>query len=121
MEFAHGSFQSFAANGFQQVVDAVHLKCLERIFVVRRGEDDRAGDGDTVENGEGRAVGQMDVHEHEVRHGMFADPFDAILDGLKYCNDIGIGTDFSKQLLQSLGSHDFVFNNQCFHSIIRFV
>ena len=63
----------------------------------------------------------MDIHKDDIWHGILFYPFDAILDGFKDTNDFNTWTHLSKELLQCLGSHDFVFNDQCFHSIIRFV
>ena len=120
VKLVQSMFESFLADGFQQVVNTIHLEGLQCILIISRGENNRASDIDLFKNGKRRAVGQMNVHKHQVRHGMAGNPIDTVFNGFKYANDFNTWADFQKKLLQRLRSHYFVFNYQCFHSDCTF-
>ena len=65
-EFFQGRSQLFRLHRFQQVIDTVHLKRLQRKFVIRSCEDDRATDIDPGKDLEALSIGQFDVHQDQV-------------------------------------------------------
>ena len=99
------------ADGLEQVVDAVDLEGPQRILVVGRGEDNGAGDAHVFENLEGRAVGQMDVHEDDVGRRVALEPGDALRDAVQRVDDLGAGSDLLQKGLQVAHGRLFILND----------
>jgi len=65
---------TFSGDWFEQIIDAVHLECLDGIFIIGRCENDGAGDFNKIEYPEGRSVGNVDIHKNQVRLRMSFKP-----------------------------------------------
>ena len=63
-----------------------------KALIISRGKNNQTSDVDLLENGEGRAIGQMDIHKYQVGHRIFLKPRHAIHDGLQYRDDFRFGT-----------------------------
>ena len=100
---------------FQQVVDAVHAECLDGILVVGGGEDDGGFHRNLVEDGECRAVRQVDVHEDQVRQRVRLQPQHGAGDALRVAGYPDARVDFRDNIREILVSGGFVFYNQYVH------
>ena len=95
-------------------------------MVVGGGEDDGAGDVHLVEDVEGEAIGQVDVHKAEVgirscgRGRQIVKIFDALLYALYDGEDVELGRQLGERALEVLRGHNLVFDDEdVFHGEVR--
>ena len=90
-QLVDGLLEVGAADGFQQVGNAVHPECLQGVLVVGGGEDDGAGDVNVFEDAEGGPVGQVYVHEYQFGHGVGGKPFQAAYHTVGFAHYFKVG------------------------------
>ena len=103
------------ADGFEQVIDTVHLESLDGILIVGGGEDDGGVDGHAIEDAEGIAIRQLDVHEDQVGCGMALEPTDTFEHRIQLSQYLDGRVNLVNQTLDVLRSGYFVFDNQDLH------
>ena len=121
-ELVDGVLHVLGLDGLEQVVDAVDLEGLKRIFVVCRGEDYRGVDLHRVEYAERLAVGQMYVHEYEVgrRLRRVAEVVHRILYALQHRQHFVCRGYLAQYCLQVYGRSRLVFDYEYFHRVMGF-
>ena len=110
LQLVHGSLKVVTADGLQKIGNAVDTKGLKGIFVVGCGEDDGTCDVCLTEDVEGRAVGKMDVHEHQFGHGVRPEPFYSPCDAVGLADDFEVGIHLLHGSFQVSQSGFLVFN-----------
>ena len=115
LQLVDGLLQVAAADGFQQIGDAVHPESLQGILVVGGGKDDGTGDVDMLEDAEGRPVGQVYIHEYQLGHGMSGKPLQRTGHTVGLAYDVKLGIDLFHGRLQVAQGRFFVFYNQGLH------
>ena len=95
----------------QQIIDAVHLKSTQGIFIISGRKDDRTGDIDMLEYFKRRTVGQMNIQEDQFRHRIGTKPFDTFSNTIQHGYDLYVGSLITQERLQIANGRFLVFND----------
>ena len=114
--FSDGGSKGCLFDGLEQVVDAVHLECLDRIFVIRRCEDDRCTHFHLAEDLKTESVTELDIQEEQVGRRVVPEPFDRILDTVEELQHFDRGRQLRQQAIQFIAGVRFVFYYDHFHA-----
>ena len=115
----HGSFQVGLFNGLQEIVDALHFKCLDRIAVVCSGHYHLGLYVRLAEYLKAASVRKFHVHEYYVGPvGGIAEPFQGL--GHRAClpDYVHLRVKPFKGIGKASSCHCFVFNYQYIHLVL---
>ena len=115
--FFQCAFHLVDGERFEQIVHGVDPEGMDGVLVVGGREDHGRLDGRPLEYLESRTVGQMDVHENQIRDGVLFQPCDALHDTLRRACYPDVRGRFREDAPQVVEGPHFVFYDQYPHRV----
>ena len=115
--FFQCAFHLVDGERFEQIVHGVDPEGMDGVLVVGGREDHGRLDGRPLEYLESRTVGQMDVHENQIRGGVLFQPCDALHDTLRRARYPDVRGRFREDAPQVVEGPHFVFYDQYPHLV----